>query len=72
MAVNELQPHLFTGRWIGETQEYAMRAHIWEITQQGYGLMISTRWEGDTKVASFFWQAGSQPGCLYHFREQAL
>jgi hypothetical protein len=30
-----------------------MPAHIWEITQQGYGLMISTRWEGDTKVATF-------------------
>ena len=54
MAANELQPHLFTGRWIGETQEYAMRAHIWEITQQGYGLLISTRWEGDTNVARFF------------------
>lgn len=50
---NELQPHLFTGRWIGETQGCAMPAHIWEITQQGYGLMISTRWEGGTKVASF-------------------
>ena len=54
MAANELQPHLFTGRWIGETQGYAMPAHIWEITQQGYGLMISTRWEGATEVASFF------------------
>jgi hypothetical protein len=54
MALNELQPHLFTGRWIGETQGYAMPAHIWEITQQGYGLMISTRWEGATKVTSFF------------------
>jgi hypothetical protein len=50
---NELQSHLFTGRWIGETQGCAMPAHIWEITQQGYGLMISTRWEGGTKVASF-------------------
>ena len=53
MEPNELQPHLFTGRWIGETQGWAMRAHIWEITQQGYGLRISTRWEGDTKVAAF-------------------
>lgn len=53
MAANELQPHLFTGRWIGETQGYAMPAHIWEITQQGYGLMISTRWEDATNVASF-------------------
>jgi hypothetical protein len=51
---NELQPHLFTGRWIGETQGCAMPAHIWEITQQGYGLMISTRWEGGTRVATFF------------------
>jgi hypothetical protein len=54
MALDELQPHLFTGRWIGETQGYAMPAHIWEITQQGYGLLISTRWEDATNVASFF------------------
>jgi hypothetical protein len=50
----ELQPHLFTGRWIGETQGYPMPAHVWEITQQGFGLMISTRWEGGTNVATFF------------------
>jgi hypothetical protein len=31
-----------------------MPAHIWEITQQGYGLLVSTRWEGDTNVASFY------------------
>ena len=54
MALNELQPHLFTGRWIGQTQGYPMPAHIWEITQQGFGLMISTRWEGETKVSTFF------------------
>ncbi len=54
MASNELKPHLFTGRWIGETQGVAMPAHIWEITQHGFGLMISTRWEGKTQVASFF------------------
>jgi hypothetical protein len=54
MVPSELQPHLFTGRWIGETQGCAMPAHIWEITQQGYGLMISTRWEGGTNVATFF------------------
>ncbi len=53
MALNALQPHLFTGRWIGETQGYAMPAHIWEITQLGFGLRISTRWEGETQVASF-------------------
>ncbi|HET6596156.1 MAG TPA: hypothetical protein VFG81_11065 [Anaerolineales bacterium] len=53
MTLNELQPHLFTGRWIGETQGAPMPAHIWEITQQGFGLMISTRWEGSTQVASF-------------------
>lgn len=53
MAPSELQPHLFTGRWIGETQRYAMPAHIWEITQQGFGLRISTRWEGGTNVANF-------------------
>lgn len=53
MALNELQPHLFTGRWIGETQGYAMPAHIWEIKQQGFGLMVSTRWEDATNVATF-------------------
>jgi hypothetical protein len=51
---SELQPHLFTGRWIGETQGYPMPAHIWEITQQGFGLRISTRWENGTNVATFF------------------
>ena len=50
---SELQPHLFTGRWIGETQGYQMPAHIWEITQQGFGLRISTRWEGGTNVGTF-------------------
>jgi hypothetical protein len=30
-----------------------MPAHIWEITQQGFGLLISTRWEGGTDVGSF-------------------
>lgn len=54
MARDDLQPHLFTGRWIGETQGYPMAAHIWEITQRGLGLFISTRWEGATNVASFF------------------
>jgi len=54
MALNELQPHLFTGRWIGETQGYAMPAHIWEIKQQGSGLRVSTRWEDATNVANFF------------------
>jgi hypothetical protein len=56
MLPNEPQPHLFTGRWIGETQGYAMPAHIWEITQQGFGLGISTRWEDGTNVATFFGQ----------------
>ncbi|HKY53285.1 MAG TPA: hypothetical protein VJM08_03220 [Anaerolineales bacterium] len=54
MLSNEFQPHLFTGRWIGETQGYLMPAHIWEITQQGFGLMISTRWEGESEVDSFW------------------
>jgi hypothetical protein len=54
MAANQLQPHLFTGRWIGETQGYSMPAHIWEITHRGYGLMIATRWEGETRVSDFF------------------
>lgn len=54
MTSEKLQTHIFTGRWIGETQGEAMPAHIWEITQQGFGLMISTRWEGDTNEASFF------------------
>ena len=54
MASEELQPHLFTGRWIGETQGYVMPAHIWEITQHALGfLMVSTRWEGQTEVAAF-------------------
>lgn len=56
MASDEFQPHYFTGRWIGETQGYPMPAHIWEISQQGYGLMISTRWEGKTEVAGFWAQ----------------
>ena len=54
MASEKLQPHFFTGRWIGETQGAVMPAHIWEITQQGFGLRISTRWEGGTNEASFF------------------
>lgn len=53
MTSDQLQPHLFTGRWIGETQGYPMPAHIWEITQMGYALMIATRWEGQTTVSSF-------------------
>ena len=54
MTSEQLQPHLFTGRWIGETQGYAMAAHIWEITQHALGfLTVSTRWEGKTEVASF-------------------
>jgi hypothetical protein len=51
---DEVQPHLFTGRWIGETQGASMPAHIWEIAHQGYGLTVSTRWEGGTNVATFF------------------
>lgn len=54
MALDELQPHLFTGRWIGETQGYVMPAHIWEIKQQGFVLLVSTRWEDATNVAGFF------------------
>ena len=54
MVADEFQPHVFTGRWVGETQGYRMPAHIWEISQQGFGLMIATRWEGETKVATFF------------------
>jgi hypothetical protein len=62
MTPNELQPHLFTGRWIGETQGWLMPAHIWEITQQGYGLLISTRWEGGTNVATFpGWLVPNEP-----------
>lgn len=53
MALNELQPHLFTGRWIGETQGFTMPAHIWEIKQQGINLLVSTRWEDATNVATF-------------------
>lgn len=54
MADTESQPHLFTGRWIGETQGYPMPAHIWEITQNVYGLMIATRWEGESNVTTFW------------------
>ena len=55
MISNDLQPHLFTGRWIGETQGRAMPAHIWEITQgQGGALRLATRWEGKTHVATFW------------------
>jgi hypothetical protein len=56
MISNEFQPHFFTGRWIGETQGHPMPAHIWEISQQGFGLMIATRWEGEANVATFFAQ----------------
>jgi len=56
MASDEFHPHYFTGRWIGETQGYPMPAHIWEITQQPYGLLIATRWEGEAKVVTFFAQ----------------
>lgn len=56
MEIGEFQPHLFTGRWVGETQGCRMAAHIWEITQQGIGLLISTRWEGESHVATFFGQ----------------
>jgi hypothetical protein len=56
MVSEEFQPHFFTGRWIGETQGYPMPAHIWEITQEGWGLMIATRWEGETNVVTFFAQ----------------
>jgi hypothetical protein len=61
MAHNELQPHLFTGRWIGETQGYGMPAHIWEIKQQGFGLMVSTRWEDATSVTTFFGRLTPDP-----------
>ena len=55
MVPNEVQPHLFTGRWIGDTQGQAMPAHIWEITQhQGGALRIATRWEGKMDVATFW------------------
>ncbi|HEU0297629.1 MAG TPA: hypothetical protein VFR47_33110 [Anaerolineales bacterium] len=54
MGSDEIQAHFFTGRWIGETQGCPMPAHIWEISQQGFGLMIATRWEGETRVATFF------------------
>jgi hypothetical protein len=50
---DEVQPHLFTGRWIGTTQGAPMPAHIWEIMQQGFGLMVSTRWEVGTNVVTF-------------------
>ncbi len=39
---------MFAGRWIGETQEADMPAHVWEITSQGSRLYIETRWESET------------------------
>lgn len=53
MAYSELTANLFTGRWVGETQGCAMPAHIWEISQQNSGLLLTTRWEGHTKIARF-------------------
>jgi hypothetical protein len=41
----------FVGTWIGETQGYdESPAHIWEITQHGYTLEISTRWENENEL----------------------
>jgi hypothetical protein len=56
MVYDEFQPHFFTGRWLGETQGCPMPAHIWEITQTGFGLWIATRWEGENEVSTFFGQ----------------
>jgi hypothetical protein len=62
MSSHELQPHLFSGRWIGETQGCAMPAHIWEIRQQGASLRLSTRWEHATNAATFSgWLLPDQP-----------
>lgn len=39
-------PADFAGPWVGQTQGYAMRAHMWEIRQLGERLWITTFWEG--------------------------
>jgi len=45
----------FTGRWIGATQGYEMPAHIWEISQYTADLLyVTTRWENDPRISSFF------------------
>jgi hypothetical protein len=61
MANDELQLHLFTGRWIGETQGYRMPAHIWEIKQHRSGLTVSTRWEDSTHASTFLARLVADP-----------
>jgi len=43
----------FTGTWIGKTQGYEMPAHVWDITEYGPYLLLSTRWESGTHVTRF-------------------
>lgn len=60
---------LFTGRWIGETQEFDMPAHVWEIRQHGTRLAIDSRWEGETGVNRFYGAllAGGRSFTIGHF-----
>jgi hypothetical protein len=61
---------LFTGRWIGETMEYDMPAHIWEIIQRGPRLEIRTRWEDRTRGQVLSgWMVPGQPAFqIGHFK----
>ena len=64
MSPVESAPNLFTGRWVGKTQGCAMPAHIWEITLQGGMLVLSTRWEGQTRVVHFYASVASDEPAL--------
>lgn len=44
----------FAGRWVGETQGYAMPAHIWDISVNNSGLSIATRWEHETRTMRMY------------------
>lgn len=49
-------PHAaqFAGRWIGETQEYDMPAHVWDIHVSGITLRIDSRWENETAIGKLY------------------
>ena len=51
IALIQSLPVDFTGPWIGQTQGYAMRAHMWNIRQFGEELWITTSWEGEAHPA---------------------
>ena len=53
MSQGDAVANLFIGRWVGQTQGAAMSAHIWEIGKRGKSLLLTTRWEGKTKIHNF-------------------